>query len=317
MDDTQCDDDDIHRHHQQQQPDAFLLINNTPIRFSEDWNTGIGGGLWSTGLAFAQYLEHRSEDVLANLRRLALVKKYSASSSRWHGSDQIDSNNTIEDNSKERLHRHDVVEFNGISALELGSGNGFLSACLLALVMSDENNNIPLMELAITDMKDHLPLMFKTLKENSRVWDTLTYDDGEQRTVYDGRLSSSATTTRPVVRCMQRSPHIIVAEHVWGEFEFTHNSTTNNNHLHNKKYDFIFGTDLAYRNSLHVPLISSLLHFSHQHTLCLIGVTMTDTQPIFFDRLTEAGFRYEKLADHLLQREFRGGNFGLIAIQRR
>ena len=44
---------------------------------------------------------------------------------------------------------------------------------------------------------------------------------------------------------------------------------------------------------------------------------MTDTQPVFFDKLTKAGFRYEKLADHLLEKEFRGSNFGLFAIQRR
>lgn len=299
---------------QDDEPGAFLLVNDIPIHFSEDWDTGIGGGLWSTGLAFAQYLEHRSEDVLVNLRRLALVKKYSASSTRWHGNYEIDRNSINDDNSNERLHRHEIKEFNGISALELGSGNGFLSACLLALVMSDENSNIPLTELAITDMKDHLPLMFKTLKANSHVWDTLTYDDGEHSITYDG--TSPGSTTRPVERPMQQSPHVILAEHIWGEFEST-NINTKTNQLHNKKYDFIFGTDLAYRNSLHDSLISSLLHFSHQHTLCLIGVTMTDTQPIFFDRLTEVGFRYEKLADHLLEREFRGGNFGLIAIQRR
>ena len=44
---------------------------------------------------------------------------------------------------------------------------------------------------------------------------------------------------------------------------------------------------------------------------------MMDTQPRFFDSLLLAGFRYEKLSDHLLEREFRGTNFGIIAIQRR
>jgi hypothetical protein len=112
----------------------------------------------------------------------------------------------------------------------------------------------------------------------------------------------------------------VVAEHLWGNFPPNTLSTASidseNPDIH-KKYDFIFGTDLAYRNSLHAPLIATLLRFSHQHTLCLIGVTMVDTQPAFFDSLTDAGFRYEKLAEHLLGRDFRGSNFGIIAIQRR
>ena len=30
----------------------FITIDGTPIYFSEDWDTGIGGGLWSTGTYF-------------------------------------------------------------------------------------------------------------------------------------------------------------------------------------------------------------------------------------------------------------------------
>ncbi len=33
---------------------VFLSIDDTPVYFREDWNTGIGGGLWSTGLAIAK-----------------------------------------------------------------------------------------------------------------------------------------------------------------------------------------------------------------------------------------------------------------------
>ena len=29
--------------------DEFLQINGIPIYFNEDWGTGIGGGLWTTG----------------------------------------------------------------------------------------------------------------------------------------------------------------------------------------------------------------------------------------------------------------------------
>jgi len=83
------------------------------------------------------------------------------------------------------------------------------------------------------------------------------------------------------------------------------------------RYDFIFGSDLAYRDYLHDPLISSLLQLSHQHTICLIGVTMSDTRPVFFDKLTEAGFLYQRLADHYLEGHFRGGTFGIFVIMRR
>ncbi|KAL7474974.1 hypothetical protein ACHAW6_000909 [Cyclotella cf. meneghiniana] len=106
---------------------------------------------------------------------------------------------------------------------------------------------------------------------------------------------------------------IIVTEHIWGSFE-----NFEKEDLNQEKYDFIFGTDLAYREYLYKPLIASLLRFSHAHTLCLIGVTMNDTHPLFFDLLTDAGFRYQRLADHLLESEFMScGNFGVFAIQKR
>ena len=275
--------------------EAFLTINETPVYFSEDWNAGIGGGLWSTGLAMAKYFERHSDDVVENLKHLASVRK--DPSRRCSGSSAEDEN---EDS-----------DGRGISALELGSGNGFLSVCLLAVAA---HGGIPLDELAATDMADHLDLMARTLKANSHVWDRLTVlraGDGVANEEFDGRLSE---TRRDNNQQQPSSTKVFVAEHLWGEFEPATSSMQSD--MSNRKYDFIFGSDLAYRNSLHKPLISSLVKFSHRHTLCLIGVTMTDTQPAFFDLLTEAGFRYEKLADHLLEREFRGSNFGIIAIQK-
>jgi hypothetical protein len=58
---------------QQQQQKPFLIIGTIPIYFQEDWNTGIGGGLWSTGLAMAQYLQDFGANhhvMLDNLQRL-------------------------------------------------------------------------------------------------------------------------------------------------------------------------------------------------------------------------------------------------------
>ena len=275
--------------------DAFISINNIPVFFSEDWNTGIGGGLWTTGTAMAKYFDRHADDVIKSLNRLHQVKT---------------------------CIREDTSE--GISVMELGSGNGFLSVCLLALLANSSTNVVPIKELVVTDLADHLDLMALTLKANPHVWDELSVIEKS-----DGSSNGGEVEIKSVKKCSgandqylsKKAPPVIVAEHMWGEFPASNNSSSNNSSsdygVENKKYDFIFGTDLAYRNSLHKPLIASLLHFSHQHTISLIGVTMTDTQPVFFDLLTQAGFRYERLADHLIEKEFRGVNFSIIAIQKR
>jgi len=144
-------------------------------------------------------------------------------------------------------------------------------------------------------MQDHLSLMEKTIRTNPHVWDELMVKKEGSAFTYNG--SPSNRTERPV--------SVTVSEYVWGVDDF------------DEKYDFIFGSDLAYRDYLHDPLISSLLKLSHQHTICLIGVTMNDTRPVFFDKLTQHGFRYERLADHYLEGQFRGGNFGIFVIMRR
>lgn len=265
--------------------EAYMTINDIPVYFSEDWNTGIGGGLWSTGLAMAKYFQHHANDVVNNLKGLSRVKF----SQEPH-----------------------VRGCSGISALELGSGNGFLSVCLLAVAA---HQDIPLKELVVTDLKDHLELMAKTLSANTHIIDDLRVIQPEDE--YGGTNEGHSVEWGELVES-EHSLEVIVAEHRWGEFPVKDSKADNYDlNIQNKKYDFIFGTDLAYRNSLHQPLISSLLQFTHQNTICLIGVSMMDTQPRFFDLLSHAGFRYEKLADHLLEREFRGSNFGIIAIQRR
>lgn len=201
---------------------VFLSIDNIPIYFQEDWQIGIGGGLWSTGLAIAKYFERHSVDVSENLKRLGGIKR-------------------------KRL------GISGISAIELGSGNGFLSVCLLALVAS--HNNIPLDNLVVTDFEDHLSLMENTMKVNSHVWDQLIVVKGGSPTTTHGNPSYRK----------ENKVSVTIAEHIWGEFS------------DEKKYDFIFGSDLAYRDSLYDPLISSLLQLSHQHTISLIGKFMSGT----------------------------------------
>jgi predicted nicotinamide N-methyase len=155
--------------------------------------------------------------------------------------------------------------------LELGSGNGFLSVCLLAVASPEL--------VVITDTDEHLPLIEKTLKANESI-----IDEKIRKTVS-------------------------VEEYLWG--------TKPSNENQRVYYDLIIGSDLAYRDALHDPLIQSLLQFSSPETITLLGVTLLDTKPIFFQKLSKAGFKYERLADHLLDPSFRGTNFGIFVIQRK
>ena len=223
---------------------AFLHINDTPVYFQEDWDTGIGGGLWSTGLAFARYLQHHADHALRSLDNLGDDKK--------------------------------------LSLLELGSGNGFLAICFLALVRDRWK------ELVITDVASHLELIRRTLDANP----LLTADS-----------------------------NITVMEHKWGEF--VEPTDSENKTLQDEvqdgsyKFDVIIGSDVAYRSALYDPLIASLQRYCHESTVALIGVTMNDTQPLFFHKLRDAGFWYERIADWMMEPEFRGTTFGIFALQRK
>jgi predicted nicotinamide N-methyase len=205
--------------------EPILKINDKPIHLDEDWEHGIGGGLWTTGLAIAKYLSTR------------------------HGQEQL------------RHRRH---------VLELGSGNGLLGVCLLAA-------NPQLETVVITDTKDHLPLIEKTLSLNG----------------IDDNISTK----------------VKVEEYMWGP----HTSNTPAV-IKDTAFDLIIGSDLAYRDYLHDPLIASIVACSSHNTVTLLGVTMSDTKPIFFQKLIAAGLKYERLADHLLEDTFRGKLFGVFVI---
>jgi hypothetical protein len=121
-----------------------------------------------------------------------------------------------------------------------------------------------------------------------------------------------------IQRTLQVNSHLVksatscsvqVLEHNWGEFQ-------DKQRTDHAPFDIILGSDVAYQKGLYDPLISSLLHFSNEQTIALIGVTMADTTPEFFHKLTRAGFEYRRLADHLMEPEFRGTMFGIFMIQR-
>jgi len=235
---------------------AFATVGGKQVYFDEDWDTGLGGGLWSTGAAMAKYFDGHAQSVRRSLRQTGQNGR--------------------------------------INAIELGSGNGYLSVCLAAIVGDIISG------LVVTDLEDHLPLMTKTLGRNSHLV-RMALDTTEAQ-------ESSLPETNDGV---DERPTAIVTEHKWGATEDEESSAACNT-----KFDFIFGSDVAYRDWLHSPLIASLDRLSHENTVSLIGVTMQDTKPSFFTMLSDSGFRYERLPDHLMEPEFRGTTFGLFVIQR-
>jgi hypothetical protein len=125
--------------------------------------------------------------------------------------------------------------------------------------------------VVITDTKEHLPLIKKTLKVKTR-------------------------------------KSVSMEEYVCGT------KPSNNQQAY---YDLIIGLDLAYRDGLHNPLIQPFLQCSSPETITLLGMTLLDTKALFFQKLSKAGFEYERLADHLLDPSFRGTSFGIFVIQRK
>ncbi|KAL7579992.1 hypothetical protein ACA910_004982 [Epithemia clementina (nom. ined.)] len=252
----------------------FLRIRNVPIFFRENWATGIGGGLWSTGLAMAKYLNttHAAEQ----LERLYLRKK------------------------------------GPINILELGSGNGLLAACWLALGKEEKIRN-----LVVTDTKEHLPLIQQTLQANSHLM---------------SQLSSSTTLTPPKGPADNLcNPTVFILEHQWGVFQDPSAFSSENDQPllptmaqrvatgKNCDFDLIVGSDVAYHEDLYDPLITSLLRFTEEdkdQAVILLGCTMSDTKPEFFDRLKDRGFVYQRLADKWLDAEYQGRIFGIFVVQR-
>lgn len=221
----------------------FLSISTSnsnksiPIYFEQDWDTGIGGGLWSTGLAMAHYI-------------------------------------------KDLGHAPSTIE----SILELGSGNGLVSMCWWARLIESS-----LRELVITDLDDaHLSLIRKTVHANQHL-----------------AANANKNTTK-----------VQVQKHEWGVFDEMDGVSYSDGNKP-RTFDLIIGSDVAYHPRLYEPLLSSLQHFSHDKTVILLGCTMSDTTPDFFDLLEKKGFLYEKLADHVVPVEYRNLMFGLFCITKK
>jgi len=57
-------------------------------------------------------------------------------------------------------------------------------------------------------------------------------------------------------------------------------------------FDVIVGTDVAYCKELYAPVVHALEKVAGPESLILLGVTRTDTGPLFFQLLHQAGFDY-------------------------
>jgi hypothetical protein len=235
------------------------VVEEYPIYLQEDWSSGIGGGLWSTGLAMAYYCT--TQHFLHQLQHLQQQQQQQQ---------------------QQNQHRSSPT----LRVLELGSGNGFLSVCLVVatkVLMHDSNIHV-----IATDTAEHLSLMQSTVDLNSTCH----------------AAAAAAAAARIDVR-----PCISVQEYVWGAVTSTADDVA--------EFDLIIGSDLAYRDELHDPLIDAFQHVCSRKTVILLGVTMTDTKPIFFTKLLDRGFRYEKLSDSLLEATFRSNKqFGIFVIQK-
>jgi predicted nicotinamide N-methyase len=290
----------------QQQPQVFVTVRGHPVRFREDWGAGIGGGLWSTGLAMARYLDTNHafksfSDLWAEHQQRRHRRILSTNPRGNHGS--------ANDGDAARLSGSvEATSPPPLRVLELGSGNGLLSACWLALAKSiiassEQDGSGPtttrssgtLCQLYVTDTDEHLSLIRSTLAANAHLL---------------GR---------------ETSQQVQVLEYEWGKdwpgTDRDHDdvSTPPNSDIESKPratFDLIFGSDVAYRPELYQPLVASLALLSHRATRTYLGVTMADTRPEFFQQLTSAGFVYRKLDDSLLGPEHRGLTFGIFVVQR-
>ena len=144
----------------------------------------------------------------------------------------------------------------------------------------------------MTDLADHVPLLQATVHANP----------------------AALGTTR----------ELRVQEYVWGGASSLHDTASSSS-----SFDLVLGSDVAYGEECYDDLLQSLQALlgggaaaadanngSSSSSVALIGFTLMDTRPYFFDRMVaEYGLTYRKLSDHLLGSAFRGTTFGVFVIQ--
>lgn len=86
-------------------------------------------------------------------------------------------------------------------------------------------------------------------------------------------------------------------------------------------FDVIVGTDVAYCKELYAPVVHALEQVAGPESLILLGVTRTDTGPLFFQLLHNAGFDYclmpTAVGDGGEGSCVEAGGFALLSVVRR
>jgi len=135
---------------------------------------------------------------------------------------------------------------------EIGSGTGLVGLSLASSSLFKPR------EVVVTDQKDHLGLIQRNVAANS------------------SKLHAS----------------LLVREFDWlskGEEEGGGMGTVS---LTSSPFDVIVGTDVAYCKELYAPVVHALERVAGPESLIVLGVTRTDTGPLFFQLLHQAGFDY-------------------------
>lgn len=141
-------------------------------------------------------------------------------------------------------------------------------------------------EVVVTDQKDHLGLIQRNVDANSSKF---------------------------------HAP-LLVREFDWlsdGEEE----GETGKASLTSSPFDVIVGTDVAYCKELYAPVVHALEKVAGPESLILLGVTRTDTGPLFFQLLHQAGFDYcllpTAVGDGGEGSCVEAGGFALLSVVRR
>lgn len=91
--------------------------------------------------------------------------------------------------------------------------------------------------------------------------------------------------------------------------------------LNSLPFDVIVGTDVAYCKELYAPVVHALEQVAGPESLILLGVTRTDTGPLFFQLLHDAGFDYcllpTAVGDGGEGSSVEAGGFALLSVVRR
>lgn len=76
------------------------------------------------------------------------------------------------------------------------------------------------------------------------------------------------------------------------EFDWLSKGEKEEGSITSSPFDVIVGTDVAYCKELYAPVVHALEQVAGPESLILLGVTRTDTGPLFFQLLHQAGFDY-------------------------